>query len=392
MTEHAHAPFLPLQSELARQPAVGLAVSPATCFDAIARAGAATSAYDAVIGLLEVLTALDGVRAGAVVRAAPVGGDLDVVGSVGYECGTFAPGASLPLRAGLPVTEAARTQRVVVQGSGPAWVAVPVLHGGALLLSLTCPPPAAEDQRRLARLGAALGPVLQRAHRADAAVHDFSVVTSQLAAPVTASADDVDITVVSRPYDGALGGDVVEVVAAPDGSTWLLVADVSGRGTAAAVAAVRLRAAFGALVPLSARPSDLLRSLQGALAGGDEDFATALALRLGGRVATVASAGHPAPFVIDASGVHEAVAPPGAPLGLSVDATPARDVEITLSAGSLLISHTDGLTDRDSEVDLAAVLRAVAVGPSGAVAADIISRCDQAGAAADDLTLVVLGL
>src|SRR5688500_16524907 len=45
------------------------------------------------------------------------GAAVRLVGSVGYDCDTMAPGVRLPLTAGLPLTEAARTGNAVVQRS-----------------------------------------------------------------------------------------------------------------------------------------------------------------------------------------------------------------------------------------------------------------------------------
>lgn len=98
---------------------------------------------DVAAAALPPLLRVPGVRAAAVVvreRASAV-----VVGSAGYDCGSMAPGAALPLDAGLPVTEALRRRTVVVQGTGPSWVAVPFsgtrTRTGALLVSLDAPPP-----------------------------------------------------------------------------------------------------------------------------------------------------------------------------------------------------------------------------------------------------------
>ncbi|MDP9102366.1 MAG: SpoIIE family protein phosphatase, partial [Actinomycetota bacterium] len=56
-----------------------------------------------------------------------------------------------------------------------------------------------------------------------------------------------------------------------------------------------------------------------------------------------------------------------------------------------LVVHTDGLVDRDTEVDLARALSvmAPATGPDG-VADALLAAADLAGPAQDDVSLVVL--
>ena len=125
----------------------------ALVLDVLSRLAGAGSAADVAAAVLAPLVELDGVRAACVVVRD--GEDAVVVGSAGYDCDSMAPGARLPLGAGLPVTEAVRTGRTVVQGTGPSWAAVPSgrVRRGALLLSLTDPPPGDEPLRRLERIG-----------------------------------------------------------------------------------------------------------------------------------------------------------------------------------------------------------------------------------------------
>ncbi|MCW2607839.1 MAG: hypothetical protein JWO60_2532, partial [Frankiales bacterium] len=133
--------------------------------DVLGPLAATDTPADVAAVVLDVLARLPGVRAGLLARASRPGRDLVVLGSAGYDCTTMAAGALLPLSAGLPVTEAARTGAAQVVGTGPCWVAVPAGAGGALLLSLTVPPPDDDDVARLVRLGGLLDGALRRADR-----------------------------------------------------------------------------------------------------------------------------------------------------------------------------------------------------------------------------------
>lgn len=381
-------------------PSSALVVPDALLLTALSGAAGADDPAELAAAALAPLCALPGVRAGAVLSAADERAHPVVVASCGYDCDTFVPGAVLPRDAGLPVTEAVRAGRSVVTGGreqGPSWVAVhlpgPGRGSSALLLSLSGPVPGEASLAVLERLGALLAPVLDRAARSARARADLALLEEGLAAPATAAPG---LAVRSRPFAGRLSGDVVELVY--DGPVrWVLLADVSGRGPAAAVAATRLRSAFRAAAPGSTVPTQVLAALDRALAGGEEEFATALVLRVAQGRVLVASAGHAAPVVRTDSGVSTLPVVPAAPLGLRVDGpwAHAGDLAADLPAGALLVACTDGLTDRltdrHGEVDLAGLLARLPAdrGPHG-VAEAVLAGCEAAGPAEDDATLLVL--
>ncbi len=389
------APATPAVPELP-VPSTAVVVPDGVLLSVLAGVAGAEEPGEVAAAALAPLCALPGVRAGALVSAPTGRADPVVLGAQGYDCDTFAPGVVLPRGAGLPVTEAVRTARSVVSGGreqGPSWVAVHVPGPGegssALLLSLHGPVPGQESLAVLERLGPLLAPVLARTARSARSRADLTVLEEGLAAPPTAAPG---LAVRSRPFEGRLSGDVVELVY--DGAArWVLLADVSGRGHAAAVAATRLRSAFRAAAPGAAAPTGVLAALDRALAGGEEEFATALVLRIAAGRVVVASAGHAAPLVRTDAGVSALPVVPAAPLGLRVDGpwSPAGDVEVALDAGALLVACTDGLTDRDGEVDLEALLGSLpaARGPHG-VAEAVLAGCEAAGPAEDDATLLVL--
>lgn len=352
---------------------------------------AADDSAEVAAAVLAVLSGLTEVRAVAVVTRA--GREVVVLGSAGYPCGTFAAGAALPLDGGLPVTEAVRTGRPVLQGVGPGWVAVPLPGrghaAGALLLSLHSPPPDGPGLVALTRIAAAVASALERAERSTAAARDLGLLTTGLLPGELPVLPGVELAVHARPHSGVLAGDAVAAVAEPDGG-WLLLADVSGRGAAAAPTAAALRAALSAVATLCRDPRDVLRALDRAVQRGPEGFATALVLRVRGTEVDMASAGHALPLLVDADGrVEQLVGAVGLPLGCGLGPQDAALLTVRPGAG-LVVAWTDGLVDRTGEVDLAPLLAPWGGRSAAAAAAALVRGCDLDGPSQDDVSLVVL--
>jgi hypothetical protein len=142
-----------------------------------------------------------------------------------------------------------------------------------------------------------------------------------------------------------VGGDFFQIIALEDGSTLVVLGDVSGKGLKAAMAVSLIVGVVRALADDYPEPARLLeqvnRRLCGRLQGG---FATCVALRLypDGRC-DLATAGHPSPFLNDA----ELELPGAFPLGLSSMAT-YDEVCIQLDAPDHLALYTDGLLEARS--------------------------------------------
>lgn len=337
----------------------------ALVIDILALLGAARSPADVAAAAASVLLELPDVRAVALV--AGEGAEAVVVDSAGYSCGSMAAGAVLPLDAGLPVTQAIRTGRTVVQGNGPSWVAAPYGRGrraraaaGALLLSLDgAPPRAAEDLARLRRVARGLGDALQRAGEHERDRRDLAQVTASLGPPVRV-VGGWDVTTRSISHDGEVGGDALLCLPDGRGGQWLIATDVCGSGVAAAVVARSVEATCTALAPYAEGPAALLagadRVLRPLVSAGR--FVTALAVHVVGGRLTVASAGHPEPVLLTAGGARSVVLEPGLPLALEVDCAAAWEAaSVPLPDGAVVMLHTDGLVDRR--------------GPTGACTADI---------------------
>lgn len=156
----------------------------------------------------------------------------------------------------------------------------------------------------------------------------------------------LDIAVVFDAFGEGMeiGGDVYDILPTEDGC-WIMIGDVTGKGSVAAGVSVALRHSMRGLARQIDEPHELLAQLNEMLLEGRSlnDFATALLLRLrrdGERwTVTLAAAGHPPAIHITDKG--PALLGGGAVLGAWADA-PIPSHEIELLAGETLVLATDG--------------------------------------------------
>ncbi|MBK5994983.1 SpoIIE family protein phosphatase [Streptomyces sp. MBT58] len=207
------------------------------------------------------------------------------------------------------------------------------------------------------------------------------------------------------PADGtaSAGGDWYDTIALSSLRTALVVGDVIGHGLTATATMARLRAAVHTLADLDLPPDELLTRLDDLvqrMAAESENPDTVGASCLFAlhdpvtRRLQVASAGNPPLAVVRPDG-SAAFLPlvPGPPLG--VGDHPFEVWTETLPAGSLLALYTDGLTGRNPEAGMAALLTHLTeVHRSGApleeIGAELVGR--RPGAAEqpdDDVTLLL---
>jgi len=147
-----------------------------------------------------------------------------------------------------------------------------------------------------------------------------------------------------------VGGDYLDIVAQPDGSLLMAVADVAGKGLASAIVSMSFRSAFRAMA-VTGLPLDELatRMNQHHWAEGEEArrrYVTAIFLRLHaerGEVEVV-NAGHNPGFLIEPGGMPYQFDAAGTPLGL----LPGMSYTVEnhgFMPGSRLLFYTDGLTE-----------------------------------------------
>jgi serine phosphatase RsbU (regulator of sigma subunit) len=146
-----------------------------------------------------------------------------------------------------------------------------------------------------------------------------------------------------------VGGDFYDVFG-DRGSFWLVVGDVCGKGTEAAVLTGFLRHTAVAYARESAGPASVLARVNHAMLKQDFEgrFATAIMARLelrdGGVQATVATAGHPAALVTRGSGEVDELGEYGTLLGVFPDPSIVEATTL-LEGGDSLLLYTDGLTE-----------------------------------------------
>ncbi len=146
-----------------------------------------------------------------------------------------------------------------------------------------------------------------------------------------------------------VAGDYYDVVAAPDGSWLLCVADVSGHGVPAAMSAAMLKTLLTHAADRGAAPAEILRFINTRFArvSLDGDFATMILSRWVPEAAKLeyASAGHGNAWFLRAGGGTPRELPStGLPLGIEEDAT-WKTGRIGVASGDRLLLVTDGIPE-----------------------------------------------
>ncbi|HEY2860493.1 MAG TPA: SpoIIE family protein phosphatase [Terracidiphilus sp.] len=147
-----------------------------------------------------------------------------------------------------------------------------------------------------------------------------------------------------------VGGDYLDILAQPDGSIVMAVADVAGKGLASAMMSTSFRAAFRAMVVSGTQLDELaVRMNQHQWLEGEEArrrYVTAIFLRLypeKGEMEFV-NAGHNPGYVLHADGSRCEIESSGTPLGLLPGMAYTLE-HCAFPRGSRLLFYTDGLTE-----------------------------------------------
>jgi phosphoserine phosphatase RsbU/P len=151
----------------------------------------------------------------------------------------------------------------------------------------------------------------------------------------------------------AIGGDWYDFIPFPDGRWGLVLADVSGKGTAAALLMSATRGMLRSLAEACSTPAEVLNRLNGLLL---EDFPAGKFVTLVygvldpvTRTITFASAGHLRPLLVDHGGPRFLDTERGLPLGLSCG--DYSQSTVTLSPGSRLVFYSDGISEAANQED-----------------------------------------
>ncbi len=184
-----------------------------------------------------------------------------------------------------------------------------------------------------------------------------------------------------------VGGDFFQIIPVEDGSTLVVLGDVSGKGLRAAMAVSLIVGAVRTLAEVNPSPAAILaglnRRLYNRLQGG---FATCLVLHLDaeGRC-VIAAAGHPAPYLNG----REVELAGALPLGL-VAAISMEEVTVQLAVNDFLVLYTDGLLESRSATGeifgFERLSRLAANRPSAAAAMEAALRYGQE----DDITVLTI--
>jgi PAS domain S-box-containing protein len=213
-----------------------------------------------------------------------------------------------------------------------------------------------------------------------------------------------EIAGASYPAD-YVGGDYFDYLQMPDGSTGIVVADVSGHGLPAALVTSSTRTLFRLLVNDHQEIPEILRLANSILMDETEDdrFVTALWGRLDARTRcfVYASAGHPPAYILGKSGDVKACLQSTAPLlAVSADIDFPTQGPYRLESGDLLLLTTDGIIEAMSTRGeyfgterMLAALRSHCNLPACEVVAGLckeVREFIQPAEAADDITAVIV--
>ncbi len=201
-----------------------------------------------------------------------------------------------------------------------------------------------------------------------------------------------------------VGGDYLDIVAQPDGSLLMVVADVAGKGLASAFMSASFRAAFRGMVTTPLPLDELAtRMNQHHWAEGEEArrrYVTAIFLRLHPEAGTieVVNAGHTPGFLLAPGAPPRQFESVGPPLGLLPGMRYASE-RSPFPSGARLLFYTDGLTEvfrENEEFGPERLLREFSACPAenadGILDAlwTAIEKFAEGGPQGDDMTALVL--
>jgi sigma-B regulation protein RsbU (phosphoserine phosphatase) len=197
----------------------------------------------------------------------------------------------------------------------------------------------------------------------------------------------------------AVGGDWYDFIPFPDGRWGLVLADVSGKGTAAALLMSATRGMLRSLAQACCTPGEVLTKLNQLLV---DDFPAGKFVTMvyavldpATRTVVFANAGHLLPLFIDGKGEHFLETERGLPLGLGCG--DYSETQISLSEGSKLIFYSDGITEAENanaeEYGLCRLAEhAAKPGASAVSIVDDVRSFSNGSGVRDDASVVFVGV
>jgi phosphoserine phosphatase RsbU/P len=226
--------------------------------------------------------------------------------------------------------------------------------------------------------------------------------------PAPPAVPGLDVAGVYRPAGAGdeVGGDFYDVFATGADDWGVVVGDVCGKGAEAAVVTALARYTVRATAMQAPSPSYVLGALNEALLRADAGrFCTVVYGRLERALPawrlTVASGGHPLPYLVRGEGEVAAVGRPGSLLGIlsPEEMVAPSDHVVLLSPGDSVVFFTDGVIEARGEGDalygeerLRELLGASASMGAGEMAGAVVDAVlgYQGGVARDDIAVVVV--
>jgi serine phosphatase RsbU (regulator of sigma subunit) len=205
-----------------------------------------------------------------------------------------------------------------------------------------------------------LGSALERAHRYDIVrgehsrlEHELDLARQMQASLLPGELPDIAGYSLAAFWQPAheTSGDYYNVFKL-SGERWgFIVADVCGKGAAAALRMAMTHGLLRERVEQESSPAALLSQINQSLCKQDTDmqFVTSFYAILDPKKGRIkyALAGHPPPFLRKASGQVRKLAGRGIALGVSA-AAEYKDIDLALAPGDSLVAYTDGVTDANS--------------------------------------------
>jgi len=197
----------------------------------------------------------------------------------------------------------------------------------------------------------------------------------------------------------AVGGDWYDFIPFPDGRWGIVLADVSGKGTAAALLMSATRGMFRSLAEACCTPGEVLTKLNQLLVNDFPagKFVTMVygVLDPATRTVVFANAGHLRPLFIDDRGEHFLDVERGLPLGLA--SGDYSEAQISLTPGSRLVFYSDGITEavnaNEEEYGLCRLAEhAVKPGASAVSIVDEVRSFANGSGVRDDASVVFVGV